>query len=150
MVFLDAVWQMLFGLCAGMVVAAGLFTFISTLGIVTRLAQITRTANWLHWYENGFIAGGILGNLLWIFSVPLVTGAVGLIVSGLFFGIFTGCFIGAIAEILNAFPIFMHRVGLKTGYRGHYRCSGGRKIYRCLVLLFLNVVEKNRGFCYTN
>ncbi|WP_346698883.1 stage V sporulation protein AB [Catenibacillus scindens] len=115
MVFLDAVWQMLFGLCAGMVVAAGLFTFISTLGIVTRLAQITRTANWLHWYENGFIAGGILGNLLWIFSVPLVTGAVGLIVSGLFFGIFTGCFIGAIAEILNAFPIFMHRVGLKTG-----------------------------------
>ena len=115
MVVFEIGWQIIFGLCSGMVVAAGLFTFISTLGIVTRLAQITRTANWLHWYENGFIAGGILGNVLWLHPFVCSSGAVGLMVSGLFFGIFTGCFIGAIAEILNAFPIFLHRVDLKTG-----------------------------------
>src|SRR5699024_1551188 len=107
---LNILWQIVFGLCAGTIVAAGLFTFIATLGIVTRLSQVTRTAAWIHWYENSFILGGILGNLMWIFNISVPTGAVGLAISGLLFGVFTGCFIGAIAEILNAFPIFLHRL----------------------------------------
>ena len=76
--------------------------------------------------------------------------AVGLIVSGLFFGIFTGCFIGAIAEILNAFPIFMHRVGLKTGIAAIIAALAAGKFIGVWFYYFLNVVEKNRGFCYTN
>ena len=112
---LNILWQIVFGLCAGTIVAAGLFTFIATLGIVTRLSQVTRTAAWIHWYENSFILGGILGNLLWIFNISVPAGAAGLAIPGLLFGVFTGCFIGAIAEILNAFPIFLHRLNLKTG-----------------------------------
>ena len=115
MTIFNILWQIIFGLCAGTIVAAGLFTFIATLGIVTRLAQVTRTAAWIHWYENSFILGGIAGNMLWLFHIPVKAGAAGLAVSGLFCGIFTGCFIGAIAEILNAFPIFFHRLDIKTG-----------------------------------
>ena len=108
-------WQIFLGLCAGAVVAAGLFTFISTLGIVTRLSQVTRTAGFIHWYENSFIAGGIIGNLLWIYRPQVLFGGAGLLFFGLFGGIFTGCLIGAIAEILNAFPIFFRRLDLKAG-----------------------------------
>lgn len=115
MILLDMGWQIVLGLSAGVVVAAGLFTFIATLGIVTRLAQVTRTAGWIHGYENSFMAGGIFGNLLWIYGPDLPVGTAGLLLYGLFSGIFTGCLIGAIAEILNAFPIFFRRLNLKTG-----------------------------------
>lgn len=115
MILLDMGWQIVLGLSAGVVVAAGLFTFIATLGIVTRLAQVTRTAGWIHWYENSFMAGGILGNFLWIYGPDLPAGTAGLLLYGLFSGIFTGCLIGAIAEILNAFPIFFRRLNLKAG-----------------------------------
>ena len=118
----EILWQLIFGLCAGCTVAAGLFTFIVTLGIVTRLSQVTKSAAFIHWYENSFIVGGIVGNLLWIYrewfsllpeskiSAALILGAF-----GLFGGIFTGCLIGSIAEILNAFPILFRRLNLKTG-----------------------------------
>lgn len=108
-------FQIFCGICAGTAVAAGLFTFISTLGIVTRLAQVTRTASRIHWYENCFMTGGIVGNLLWIYGWKIPTGDLGLIFYGLFCGIFTGCLIGAIAEILDAFPVFFRRINLKTG-----------------------------------
>lgn len=96
-------------------VAAGLFTFIVALGVVTRLAQVTRTANFLHRYENCFVAGGIIGNLYWIFQWPVGLKSIGLLIIGVFGGIFTGCLIGSIAEILNAFPIFFRRLNLKYG-----------------------------------
>ena len=111
----EITWQLLAGLCAGMLVAAGLFTFIVTLGIVTRLAQVTRTAGWIHWFENSFIAGGIFGNVLWLYGWSVPTGKFGLLLLGLFGGIFTGCLVGAIAENLDAFPIFFRRLKLRQG-----------------------------------
>lgn len=108
-------WQAVMGLCAGAFVAAGLFTFIATLGIVTRLAQVTHTAAYIHYFENSFIAGGIVGNLFWLYQKTIPLGSVGLAFLGLFGGIFTGCLVGAVAEILNAFPIFFRRLDLKTG-----------------------------------
>ena len=57
----------------------------------------------------------IMGNLLWLYGVPVPAGAAGLLCTGLFCGIFTGCLTGAIAEILDAFPVFFRRINLKTG-----------------------------------
>lgn len=108
-------WQVVMGLCAGAFVAAGLFTFIVSLGIVTRLAQVTRTAAYIHYFENSFIAGGIVGNLFWLYHRTIPLGNVGLGLLGLFGGIFTGCLVGAVAEIVNAFPIFFRRLDLKVG-----------------------------------
>ncbi len=115
MAALFAAGQAVVGFCAGIAVSAGLFAFIATLGIITRLAQVTRTASAIHWYETCFIAGGIMGNLLWLYGVPVPAGAAGLLCTGLFCGIFTGCLTGAIAEILDAFPVFFRRINLKTG-----------------------------------
>ena len=54
------------GLACGALVAAGMFTFITMLGIVTRLAQITKTARYILHYESWICAGAVLGNLLWL------------------------------------------------------------------------------------
>ena len=85
------------GLSAGMLVAAGLFSFITGLGVISDFADRTRTGEHVMLYEDAIVVGGILGNLLFV---------------GLLAGIFTGCWAMALAEMLEVFPIFVRRVKL--------------------------------------
>ena len=109
------------GLASGMIVAAGLATFITSIGVVSRLAQVTHTAgaiSWsISWYENVFVLGGLAGNMysLYVWTLPLGTWAMG--AAGLFIGIFLGCMIGGITEVLNAIPVFYHRAKLRCGLK---------------------------------
>ena len=105
------------GLSAGFVVSAGLSTFITSVGVVSRLAQVTQTAGAIKWYEDVFMAGGILGNLYSLYLWPFHLGHVGLGLTGIFVGIFIGCLIGGIAEVLNAIPILYHRAKLRSGLK---------------------------------
>lgn len=101
------------GFSGGVLVSAGLFTLITSLGIITRLAQLTRSASYLSMYENTVILGTMAGNILWLYEPELHFGAWGSMIFGLLSGIYVGCLIGAIAEILDAFPIFFRRMSLK-------------------------------------
>lgn len=103
------------GIAGGLAVAAGLFTFLAITGVAHRLMVMTHTSSRGNWYEWMFIAGGIMGNLFWLWEPSMAAGAAVAAVVGLFIGIFVGCLIGAIAEVLDAFPIFLRRAGLKTG-----------------------------------
>ena len=49
---------------AGFAVAGGFIAFISLIGIVTRLAGMTKTANAIPIYENSMALGFILFNVL--------------------------------------------------------------------------------------
>ena len=111
----EYVVQVIIGLCAGGFAAAGLFAFITTLGIVMRLAQITHTADHLCFYENCVIAGAITGTVVDCFRISIYLGSLGTAVFGLFSGVFVGCLVGAVAEILNAFPVFFRRLRLHQG-----------------------------------
>ena len=97
------------GLSAGMVVAGGLFSFISELGVVSDFADRTHTGEHILLYENSVALGGILGNIFFIYGIRIPFGAWLLPVFGLFGGIFVGCWSMALAEILNVFPIFIRR-----------------------------------------
>ena len=79
------------GLASGFAVAAGLFSFIML-------------------YENCIMAGGILGNIFWVYGLAMPGGKWIVPVFGLFSGIFVGCWSMALAEILNIFPIFIRRI----------------------------------------
>ena len=103
------------GLSAGMVVAGGLFSFISELGVVSDFADRTHTGEHILLYENSVALGGILGNIFFIYARWIPFGAWLLPVFGLFGGIFVGCWSMALAEILNVFPIFVRRVKLLRG-----------------------------------
>ena len=103
------------GLSAGMVVAAGLFSFISELGVVSDFADRTHTGEHILLYENSVALGGILGNILCLYGIRIPFGAWLVPVFGLFGGIFVGCWSMALAEILNVFPVFVRRAKLLRG-----------------------------------
>lgn len=105
----------LIGLSSGMAVAAGLFTFLAITGVPHRLMAVTHTSAWGLWYEWMLILGGVIGNILWLLAPKFHIGVVVLAVLGLLIGIFVGCLIGAIAEVLDAFPVFLRRAKIKKG-----------------------------------
>ena len=104
----------LIGLSSGALVAGGLFGFIVSLGVISDFADRTHTGSKIILYENAIMLGGVLGNIFYIYQIPIVfQGSVVLLgLFGLFSGIFTGCWAMALAEILNVFPIFVRRAKL--------------------------------------
>lgn len=103
------------GLSAGMVVAGGLFSFISGLGVISDFADRTHTGEYIMLYEDSVALGGILGNLFFIYQIEIPYGTWIVPIFGLFGGIFVGCWSMALAEILDVFPIFVRRVKLLRG-----------------------------------
>lgn len=113
--FLEKVLLMIIGLTAGGMVAAGTFAFIVMIGIITRLAQRTKTAQYTTVYENSIVLGGTIGNIWNIYEVQVPFGYVFLALFGLFAGIFVGCLAMALAEVVKIFPILVRRIKLVEG-----------------------------------
>ena len=113
--FLEKVFLMIIGLTAGGMVAAGTFAFIVMIGIITRLAQRTKTAQYTTVYENAIVLGGTIGNIWNIYEVQVPFGYVFLALFGLFAGIFVGCLAMALAEVVKIFPILVRRIKLVEG-----------------------------------
>lgn len=107
----------LIGLSSGLIVAGGIFALIVSIGIIPRLAGRTHTAYHTIWYENSIILGGIVGNVIYLYSIVIPVGLVGLSMYGIFSGIFTGCMAIALAETLNTIPVFTRRLHLKNGIK---------------------------------
>ena len=80
----------LIGLSAGSIVAGGLFGFIVSLGVVSDFADRTGTADRIGLYEDAVAVGGILGNLVLLYEVPLTVISPFLGVFGILSGIFAG------------------------------------------------------------
>lgn len=100
------------GLSAGLIVSGGLFAFLSSLGVVSDIADRTHTASKILLYEDATTLGGILGNLFFIYQWNVPRGMWIQPVFGSFAGIFVGCWALSLAETLNVFPIFIRRVKL--------------------------------------
>ncbi|MDO4554248.1 MAG: stage V sporulation protein AB [Lachnospiraceae bacterium] len=110
--------QVLLGVGAfsfGLIVAGGFLAFISMIGVIPRLAAVTKTAKQTVLYENSLIYGAILGNLFSLYERQVPIGAAVLIFPGLFGGIFVGALAGALAEVVNVIPIFTRRLRLRKG-----------------------------------
>lgn len=105
---------LLIGLSGGALVASGLFAFIVSLGVVSDFADRTHTGNKILLYENAIILGGILGNIFYVYQIPVAFPGSAFLLGmfGLFSGAFVGCWSMALAEVLNVFPIFIRRVKL--------------------------------------
>lgn len=103
------------GLASGGTVAAGLFAFVVAIGIINRIASRTGTANHIRLYECMVIAGGIIFNLVYLFSKSLPTGYFGLGLYGLFTGMYVGLQAMALAEVIKNIPILAMRIKLVEG-----------------------------------
>lgn len=106
------------GLCAGGIVAAGFFAFITVIGVITTYAQRTHTARHIMTYENALAAGAIIGGAWWSLGFKLDFGGLNgffLIVYGLCYGIFVGSLIIALSETIKTIPIFFRRAKITMG-----------------------------------
>lgn len=103
-------------LCGGVVVAAGVFAFITMIGVFPRLAERTHTIAYSYSYETAIVAGGMAGNLITVFMPQLpIIGTPGLLSFGIFSGVFVGCLAMALAENLKVIPVLVKRTGLRYG-----------------------------------
>ena len=103
------------GLGAGAGLAGGFFALIIALGIISRFAHQTKTAKHILLYENAVAAGGIFGNLWYLFEWRIPFGMIGQVLYGSFAGIFVGAWAMALTEIIDTIPIFMRRIYLRKG-----------------------------------
>lgn len=103
------------GLSGGAIVATALAAFIISLGIIPRYAGITHTAHHIILYENCLMLGSILGNIVSVYKISVPVGQIGVGLTGLFFGIFLGSWVIALAEIVNVFAVMARRIGIKKG-----------------------------------
>ncbi len=103
------------GIASGAVVAGGLFAFITTIGVVNRLAAQSDSANKISFYEDLVVLGATFGNIIMIFEPSIPFGMIGLIIFGLFSGCYVGCTAVALAEVTKVFPVFCKRIKLRGG-----------------------------------
>ena len=128
-----------YGLSAGLLVSAGIFTVLLAVGLTPRFVGTTHTAKKILLYEGCITAGAGVGKFFtvipalghageWVrgqlFSVGAgeffmsavdVAGEILLGTAGLFMGMFVGCLALAIAEMLDSIPIFARRVSYRHG-----------------------------------
>jgi stage V sporulation protein AB len=109
---INIVFVIFIGLAGGLAVGSGFVAFLTVLGVIPRLTQLTKTMKMIHWYEWAVVSGALAGTfgslrepVLWLspyFLIPL----------GLAGGIFIGMLAAALTEVLNVLPILTKRVGV--------------------------------------
>jgi stage V sporulation protein AB len=110
MTLLDILLLLFIGLAGGLVVGAGLVAFLTVLGIVPRLTQITKTYRFIHHYQYGIIAGSVFWTWTGLHEVHLHLPKDLTIVYGMFAGMFVGMLAAALTEVLNVLPILAKRI----------------------------------------
>ncbi|UJL44761.1 stage V sporulation protein AB [Virgibacillus sp. NKC19-16] len=105
--------QIIIGFAGGLAVGGGFVAFLTVLGIIPRLIQLTKTEKLLKVYAACVILGTLFGtylsftNLTW--NQPIIV----LMLWGIFQGIFNGMLAAALTEMLNVFPIISKRIGIE-------------------------------------
>ncbi len=104
------------GLCAGGVIAAGVFAFLAIIGVFPRLIGKSKTNKHILLYETVIILGGIVGNVVDLYEFPILFGGNLLLgIFGLSVGVFVGCLVMSLAETLKALPVMNRRIHLAVG-----------------------------------
>lgn len=126
-----------YGVSAGLLVSAGIFTVLLAVGLTPRFVGTTHTAKKILLYEGCITTGAVIGTIFsaipamghaggWLREklFPEWTAIVGALdiggevflgIAGLFIGMFVGCLALAIAEMLDSIPIFARRVSYRHG-----------------------------------
>ncbi|RFU67783.1 stage V sporulation protein AB [Peribacillus saganii] len=101
------------GLAGGLAVGAGFVAFISVLGIIPRLIQLTKTEKLIHSYQFAAVLGAVAGGWISLQDTTFGFWKFFLIPIGLANGIFNGMLAAALTEVLNVWPILAKRIGLQ-------------------------------------
>ncbi|MCR2042964.1 stage V sporulation protein AB [Anaerosalibacter massiliensis] len=101
---------MFIGVSGGIVVGNAAGAFISLLGIVPRLAQISDTDSRVPLYQWILIISATMFSFIFFSEFSFKFSKYLLIILGLFFGTFVGLFASALAEVLNVIPVLSRKM----------------------------------------
>jgi len=90
-------------------------SFITKIGLVTRLAQKTQTKDRIMIYEEALMWGGIFGTSTMFVQYSIPTFYVFGVLLCLLVGIFYGCLAMSLAEVINVIPIMTRRIRIQSG-----------------------------------
>ena len=135
--FIRQILLFLIGISSGLIVSAGVFTVLISVGLIPRFAGKMHVARKIFVLEEMVICGTLAGGFFSIFGdwgkvgdfvrehelfgrnatqgAWNFIGTVFLMIFGVFAGIFVGCLALAIAEMLNTIPVFARRIGFRHG-----------------------------------
>jgi len=97
----------------GLAVGAGYVAFLTVLGIIPRLMQLTKTMKMIQFYEWAAILGTLFGCWLSLYEPTLNQSVLLMVPLGSLYGIFVGMLAAALTEVLNVFPILTKRIGME-------------------------------------
>ncbi|MGD6847418.1 stage V sporulation protein AB [Rossellomorea aquimaris] len=101
------------GFAGGLAVGSGFVAFLTVLGIIPRLTQLTKTMKMIHHYELAVITGALAGGFVSLNNYTLHFSPLVLMPIGLASGVFIGLLAAALTEVLNVFPILAKRIGIE-------------------------------------
>ncbi len=135
--FLKQILLAVIGASSGIIVSAGVFTVLISVGLIPRFAGKMHVARKIFVLEEMVVFGTLAGGFFSIYSelgmlgefvrsrqlfgpdatdgIWDMAGTLFLILFGLFAGIFVGCLALAIAEMLDTIPVFARRIGFRHG-----------------------------------
>lgn len=117
----NLIFLCIIGLCFGMLAASGVLTVLMAVGLMPRYIGRMHEATHIAFFENMVILGTMSGTFVSLFGVYGAGTSLGLtgVVIQILYGVFSGVFVGtlalAIAEMLDAFPIFFRRGHIRQG-----------------------------------
>lgn len=100
------------GLANGLIVGAGFVAFLMVLDLIPRLIQLSRSNQYLAFYEMAVIVGAMFWTIADFLEWSFPFFRLGAICIGLLNGIFIGMLAAALTEVLNVIPILAKRMGL--------------------------------------
>ncbi|MFS0781139.1 stage V sporulation protein AB [Bacillus sp. 1P06AnD] len=101
------------GFAGGLAVGAGFVAFLTVLGVIPRITQLTKTERNIHHYEAAAIVGVVIGGWLSLNDYQFHTPVIVLSIIGLLSGIFNGMLAAALTEVLNVLPLLAKRIGIQ-------------------------------------
>lgn len=111
--FLSKFLQVFIGFSGGLAVGGGFVAFITLLGLIPRLLQLTKTYRLIKIYIACVVLGLLFGTYLSFAHVNLNQPVLLLILWGLFHGIFNGMLAAALTEVLNVYPLLTRRIRME-------------------------------------
>ena len=100
------------GLASGLAVGSGFVAFLTVLGIIPRLTQLSKTISKIQQYELAVVIGALTGVFASLRDPELGISSFFVIPLGLAGGIFVGMLAAALTEVLNVLPILAKRISL--------------------------------------
>lgn len=104
---------LILSISGGVVVGNAAAAFITLLGIIPRLAQISNTDKHIVLYQRVLTLGMFLFSLIFCLNISFKLNKYMSIFFGVFFGIFVGLSASALAEVLNVIPVVARKLDLR-------------------------------------